>query len=95
MSAPWRNKASLDDKEYSKGTDKGTPVATNPQENVAGTLDTLQEPDVAALGKDEAALENNAARRRSDVPPDGGYGWVCVAVCFMLNAHTWGMNSVS
>jgi hypothetical protein len=29
-----------------------------------------------------------------DEPPEGGYGWVCVAVCFMINAHTWGLNSV-
>jgi MFS family permease len=29
-----------------------------------------------------------------DEPPDGGYGWVCVIVCFMINAHTWGINSV-
>ena len=31
---------------------------------------------------------------REDVVPDGGYGWVCV-ICFLLiNAHTWGVNSV-
>jgi MFS family permease len=30
-----------------------------------------------------------------DIPPDGGYGWVCVACCFIMNAHTWGVNSVS
>lgn len=29
-----------------------------------------------------------------DVPPDGGYGWVCVACCFTVNAMTWGVNSV-
>lgn len=29
-----------------------------------------------------------------DLPPDGGYGWVCVACCFLINAHTWGVNSV-
>lgn len=26
-------------------------------------------------------------------PPDGGYGWVCVACSFAINAHTWGINS--
>lgn len=26
--------------------------------------------------------------------PEGGYGWVCVAASFLLNAHTWGINSV-
>jgi hypothetical protein len=30
-----------------------------------------------------------------DVPPNGGYGWVCTACVFMLNAHSWGINSVS
>lgn len=28
-------------------------------------------------------------------PPDGGYGWVCVACYFLINAHTWGINTVS
>lgn len=28
-----------------------------------------------------------------DLPPDGGYGWVCVACCFFINGHTWGINS--
>ncbi|KAF8252306.1 MFS general substrate transporter [Wilcoxina mikolae CBS 423.85] len=28
-----------------------------------------------------------------DIPPDGGYGWVCVACGFMINACTWGVNS--
>lgn len=25
---------------------------------------------------------------------DGGYGWVCVVCVFLVNAHTWGINSV-
>ena len=28
-------------------------------------------------------------------PPDGGYGWVCVGACFVLNGFTWGTVSVS
>ncbi|KAF2120662.1 major facilitator superfamily domain-containing protein [Lophiotrema nucula] len=28
-----------------------------------------------------------------DEPPDGGYGWVCVACLFVMNGHTWGLNS--
>ena len=30
---------------------------------------------------------------KDDVPPDGGYGWVCVACNFFINGHTWGINS--
>lgn len=29
------------------------------------------------------------------VPPNGGYGWVCAVGLFLINAHTWGVNSVS
>jgi hypothetical protein len=28
----------------------------------------------------------------TDVPPDGGYGWVCVACVFVINGHTWGKH---
>ncbi|PNS19955.1 hypothetical protein CAC42_7922 [Sphaceloma murrayae] len=28
-----------------------------------------------------------------DVPPNGGYGWVCTACVAFINAHTWGLNS--
>ncbi|KAL2261281.1 hypothetical protein VTK26DRAFT_4485 [Humicola hyalothermophila] len=28
-----------------------------------------------------------------DVPPDGGYGWVCTACVFVMNVCTWGVNS--
>ena len=38
--------------------------------------------------------QQTSNKRIQDVPPDGGYGWVCVACCFWINAHTWGINSV-
>lgn len=28
-----------------------------------------------------------------DEPPNGGYGWVCVACTCLINGHTWGINS--
>lgn len=31
---------------------------------------------------------------QEDTPPNGGYGWVCVACVFLINANTWGVNSV-
>jgi hypothetical protein len=27
-------------------------------------------------------------------PPDGGYGWICVISCWILNAFTWGVVAV-
>ncbi|KAL4933920.1 MCT family MFS transporter [Aspergillus undulatus] len=33
------------------------------------------------------------AKTGDDLPPDGGYGWVCVFSVFWINAHTWGINS--
>lgn len=30
----------------------------------------------------------------NDTPPDGGYGWACVAACFTVNCFTWGTVSV-
>lgn len=30
----------------------------------------------------------------STAPPDGGYGWVCVAALFLINFSTWGAVSV-
>lgn len=31
---------------------------------------------------------------REETPPDGGYGWICVAACFTINCFTWGTVSV-
>ncbi|KAL3264945.1 hypothetical protein ABHI18_000222 [Aspergillus niger] len=28
-----------------------------------------------------------------DIPPNGGYGWVCTFCVFMINVNTWGINS--
>ena len=39
-------------------------------------------------GVDENDLEQCTA------PPDGGYGWVCVAACFTINSCTWGAVAV-
>lgn len=43
---------------------------------------------------DEAESTPQPEPKQADLP-DGGYGWVCVACVFLINAHTWGVNSVS
>ena len=40
----------------------------------------------------EAATHFSPSSREPE-QPNGGYGWVCVACCFLINAHTWGINS--
>lgn len=44
------------------------------------------------LGHEQTTVAPEKAT--DDLPPDGGYGWVCVASVFWINAHTWGINSV-
>jgi MFS family permease len=36
---------------------------------------------------------HSPSKQSEDVPPDGGYGWICVACNFLINGHTWGINS--
>jgi len=39
-------------------------------------------------GQDTVASEGNAVvEKKFDVPPNGGYGWVCVAACATINAY--------
>lgn len=43
---------------------------------------------------DEELQQGTQSPVAADVPPDGGYGWICVIAVFLVNAHTWGVNSV-
>ncbi|KAH7095505.1 major facilitator superfamily domain-containing protein [Paraphoma chrysanthemicola] len=47
----------------------------------------------AHASQPETTTPIEALRKEVDVPPNGGYGWVCVAACATINAHTWGLNS--
>jgi hypothetical protein len=49
------------------------------------------------LGTLQSADTHQTAGAEDDIPkpPDGGYGWVCLACCFASNCFTWGIVSVS
>ena len=57
-----------------------------------GAADMSNEPSVEKEqgntgGQDTVAGEGNAVvEKKADVPPNGGYGWVCVAACATINA---------
>ena len=52
----------------------------------------IQQASVDALELDNAAISQDP--KNADLPPEGGYGWVCVACVALVNGHTWGINSV-
>lgn len=58
----------------------------------------LQPPSEMATGEppiDHHRPMGTNVKERKYVPPNGGYGWVCVVCVFLINAHTWGLNFVS
>lgn len=52
-----------------------------------------QEPSMPNQGLALVGTPSNVSNRE-DIPPDGGYGWVCTICFFLINANTWGVNSV-
>lgn len=43
----------------------------------------------------ESPVDGANVFEQEDIPPDGGYGWVCTLCVFLINFNTWGVNSVS
>ena len=60
--------------------------------NTSADDDATRESEKTAAEKD-AEDTRPVTAKAIDPPPNGGYGWVCVACCFWINAHTWGVNS--
>jgi predicted MFS family arabinose efflux permease len=56
-------------------------MATEPADQSSATMNAFDD-----VGDDDS--------RREECPPDGGYGWICVAACFTINCFTWGTVSV-
>lgn len=46
--------------------------------------------EVSSSEESQANVGNN----NLELPPDGGYGWVCVLSCFLVNCFTWGITAV-
>ena len=44
--------------------------------------------------KQTDTLSSGDSNEVEEPPPDGGYGWVCVASVFIVNGFTWGVNAV-
>ena len=52
----------------------------------------LETSDIEAI---QSQVFENEAASTVPPPPDGGYGWVCVLACLLVNGFTWGVVSVS
>ncbi|KAK5085006.1 hypothetical protein LTR70_007714 [Exophiala xenobiotica] len=50
-------------------------------------------PSAPPQGNSNVDIETPPSKSEEDQPPNGGYGWVCVACCFWINGSTWGINS--
>ncbi len=76
-------------------TINGRPASPNRLKvpNKAQHMKSSNDSEKTIAGPD--AEQPTSTSKPIDQPPDGGYGWVCVACCFWINAHTWGINSVS
>lgn len=53
----------------------------------------LEEPSRSTEKLGEKDVVDIDGSEVDDIPPNGGYGWVCVAAALALNASVWGINS--
>jgi hypothetical protein len=60
----------------------------------AGPNDTEARSELTAE-EDLGIIEPKDLNSIEPIPPNGGYGWVCTLGVCLINAHTWGINSVS
>lgn len=49
---------------------------------------------IATIYISDAMPSEPEIEQLDSTPPDGGYGWLCVAACFMINFATWGAVAV-
>lgn len=53
----------------------------------------LDQSPAAVADDDRPDLERVLTHLSISASPDGGYGWINVFLVFLINAHTWGLNS--
>ncbi|KAF1833561.1 MFS general substrate transporter [Decorospora gaudefroyi] len=86
------------------GQEEGLELATSEksrsEEDLGGSASKLEdrsnEPGLMDDSEQRAPVQGGVPvveEKKVDVPPNGGYGWVCVAAVATINAHTWGLNS--
>ncbi|KAH7045212.1 major facilitator superfamily domain-containing protein [Macrophomina phaseolina] len=75
-----------------------TPIATAPA--TEDRIDSVAMQDVAHVINEKQCTrsvplfhENANTDSEEDGPPNGGYAWICTICVFLINAHTWGVNS--
>ncbi|KAJ5344573.1 major facilitator superfamily domain-containing protein [Penicillium brevicompactum] len=68
--------------------------SSHPSGNMPNTPSEKSPPD-EPVDRSQAEIEPITTDAEEVKPPeiDGGYGWVCVVAVFLINAHTWGINS--
>lgn len=76
-------------------------MGVDPREKSAEDAVPSRDPDDIAIPPvisqglvGRADVEQPSTAKPKDIPPEGGYGWVCVACVTFINAHTWGVNTV-
>jgi hypothetical protein len=79
-----------------KGADDGEQLTIDADKGADDGEQLTIDADNGSSGTDAEKADGAPAvlAPQGDVAPDGGYGWVCVFCVFMINAHTWGINSV-
>jgi MFS family permease len=84
----WQEDVGVDAERDSPATDTPHDVQMGKQEDT--TTQQHQTPTSKGPAEDTEAPNTPI---EPDVPPNGGYGWVCTICCATINAHTWGLNS--
>ena len=79
------------DKELEKGHDTGLQT---PRSDIGEFPAVVKDSVQKDKQENDTSAPKEGKEPHVDIIPNGGYGWVCVATCFVINAHTWGMNSV-